>query len=123
LKEKREKEKEKPKRVMSALSFYFKEQFSKVKTPEKTAPECMKEIARRWKDLSDDKRGVYEKMHKKDIERKKKELVEYGKKNPKRKANDYAIFVRDNFKSVKSTNGGTVPEIMKILAQKWKKKK
>eukprot|EP00357_Protocruzia_adherens_P018352 CAMPEP_0114994682 /NCGR_PEP_ID=MMETSP0216-20121206/13281_1 /TAXON_ID=223996 /ORGANISM="Protocruzia adherens, Strain Boccale" /LENGTH=436 /DNA_ID=CAMNT_0002358583 /DNA_START=105 /DNA_END=1415 /DNA_ORIENTATION=+ len=131
------KEPPKPKRGMTAFAIYSKENRENIaaENPELKAPDLMKEIGKRWKELDTEARAEYERKSEVDKERWKREneiymqqqsLTMNGKKGkdkdgPKRSMSAYMFFNKETRELVKKDLGddARAPDILKEVAKRW----
>lgn len=116
----------KPKRSPSAYSQYQKEQFAALKadaTGKIVVGEASKDIAARWKSLTDEQKQPYltqavaAKMTHREANPKK------GKAKVPSKTNGYRLFIKENFEAVKARNAAIgAKEVMTAMGHEWKSK-
>lgn len=127
-----------PKRAKSAYIFFATEEGTKVRlaNPEMSPPDVLREVGRRWKELSDNAKAVYEKMSEEDKDRYKEEMESYSppaspvadkkaKKDPnapKPALSSYNFFSKVEGKKFRDANPGLkTTEYMKELGARWTK--
>ena len=122
------------KRKPTPYSFFVKVVYPTVKgeNPDASAPECMKLIAARWKELSDGDKAEYAAMR--DAAHEAETGASAGgaaesdaqgdaKPKAKRALNAYAFFLKSNFAEIKSSSlggDGKTSDVMKVVGERWR---
>lgn len=133
----------KPKKALSAWMCFCNEMRADLLKEGMKVTEVSKELSKRWKDLSDENRELYDKQAAEDKKRYEKEMEGYvppakeegddeeqdnGKKRRKpkaerkpRKPSGYILFGKDERKRIKEGNPDmSAPEVMKEIGAAWK---
>jgi len=117
----REKEKQKPKRVRPAFTFFVQEQMPLVKNQTTPVTEAIKKISAKWKELTPQQKEAFQEKSHKDVERKDREMQKYLVKYPKRPLSNYNKFIATVFPQLKSANPNLkTPDLMKEAARQWR---
>jgi len=116
----KEKKDAKPKRYAQPFSFYLAEQYPAVKS-NLTAPERMKEMASKWKNLTESEKKPYIEKSQKARQSYVKAVELYKQNKPKRPLSPYIIFANEVRGSVSTSNPGLpVTEIAKKIGGMWR---
>jgi hypothetical protein len=110
-------------RAKSAYQYYVSDKMHDVKEhhPDMKLPDLTREVAKQWKQCSDEEKQPYVDQSNEDKAKKEDERKKEKSDKPKRPTTAYLIFSNDNRDSIKEKNPNMkVTDIAKVLGGMWR---